>query len=125
MARAVVTGRETLLRKITKKMEEVVLSTSENRVRILIEDLRLATPIDTGYARSQWTYTVNDSNTSGLAYGVRTNFLNLFNLSYTVKNDAEYIVYLNQGSSKQAPKFFIEKTIIKNGFSIDWPIKQP
>lgn len=56
---------------------------------ILIDMLKEATPIDTGKAREGWTVT-----DEGL------------------ENDVEYISELNDGTSKQAPARFIEKTLL-------------
>jgi len=58
----------------------------------LVNKLKDATPVDTGKARDGW-YADGDK----------------------IKNDVEYINYLNQGSSMQAPTHFIEKTLISNG----------
>lgn len=61
----------------------------------LLNDLVLATPIDTGNARESWNLSVEKD--------------------FIIKNDAEYIEYLNEGSSKQAPARFIESTALKYG----------
>jgi hypothetical protein len=56
----------------------------------LVEDLKDATPVDTGEAREGWHL-----DTQG-----------------NIVNDVEHIEYLNAGSSKQAPAHFIEKTLL-------------
>jgi|SaaInl4_135m_RNA_FD_contig_123_15922_length_8777_multi_4_in_0_out_2_5 hypothetical protein len=55
-----------------------------------------ATPIDTGEARASW---LHQKTATG----------------YSLVNVAEHIQALNAGSSKQAPKWFIERTAIRFG----------
>jgi hypothetical protein len=100
-------------------MSDTVNIESEERINNLVEDLVAATPVDTGYARSRWN--LETLNTPGLTYNVRYSPLlfNLFGRTYTVSNDADYIVYLNAGHSKQAAPYFIENTILQNGFTIE------
>jgi hypothetical protein len=69
---------------------------SEITVATMVADLVSATPIDTGHARSSWSV---------------DNIGDVFN----VRNDAEYIQYLNEGTSKQAPSRFIEAIALKYG----------
>lgn len=56
-----------------------------------------ATPVDTGFARDHWELTAQGDN------------------EILIENEAEYVKYLNQGSSKQAPSHFIENIVIKYG----------
>jgi hypothetical protein len=62
----------------------------------LLVDLEKNTPIDTGYARSEWKL-------KGTGERIE------------ITNEAPYIEYLNRGSSKQAPAFFIETTALQYG----------
>lgn len=55
----------------------------------LVDALKEATPVDTGNARDNWKIEGN-----------------------SIVNEVEYIEYLNQGSSIQAPQNFIEKTLL-------------
>ena len=55
----------------------------------LVQALKDATPVDTGNARDHW-----------VSQGDK------------IVNETEYIDLLNQGSSKQAPEYFIEKTLL-------------
>jgi hypothetical protein len=57
----------------------------------LVEALKEATPVDTGRARDGWK--VVDGN---------------------ITNDVPYIDELNGGSSKQAPQYFIERTLLSH-----------
>jgi hypothetical protein len=63
------------------------------------EQLRIVTPVKTGKARSGW---VNEKYSARMAFRAGVG---------VIKNDVEYIEYLNQGSSKQAPRYFIEKVL--------------
>ena len=78
-----------------------VKETSETEIRKecgkLLNELIEATPIDTGFAREQWR----------LVKSVDPKYFLEF------QNSAPYIHYLNMGTSKQAPKYFIEKTVLK------------
>jgi len=58
--------------------------------------LSAATPVDTGLARDSWTLTI----LPGTAI---------------VRNNVPYIDKLNQGSSKQAPSFFVETVALRFG----------
>ena len=70
---------------IDKEIEEAVQKKKEE----LLEKLKAATPVDTGHARDSWQ--IDEQG---------------------IFNDAEYINELNQGSSTQAPKYFIESTVL-------------
>lgn len=69
----------------------------------VIKVLQSNTPVDTGRARAGWTY--EDS---------------------TIINNVEYIDGLNRGSSRQAPAFFIERSVLSvpgvkaNGTIVDY-----
>ena len=84
-----------LLRLARKRHDDLVLKTTPVVLK-LKEELVNATPIDTGLARESWS-------TSKTLKG------------HDVKNSVEYIEYLNQGSSKQAPARFIEGIALKYG----------
>jgi len=64
---------------------------------ILVQELRDNTPEDTGFAKAQWKLVENKYN------------------RIVIKNEAPYIRHLNMGSSKQAPRYFIERTALKYG----------
>ena len=81
----------------------------------LFKALVTNTPVDTGYARSRWTFNVNEE------FNVRYEITGgpvFKEFRYTLSNDAPYMIYLNQGWSKQAPAYFIESTILSQGFDI-------
>lgn len=66
------------------------------QANLLLSDLRDATPVDTGNARDSWRL-------SGSSKVIN------------VINDTDYIDELNQGSSQQAPAFFVESNALKYG----------
>ena len=59
------------------------------------ELLRNVTPVDTGFARSRWKVRKYILLPGG-----------------EITNDADYIARLNQGSSRQAPAYFIEQALM-------------
>lgn len=64
-----------------------------------IAELRDKTPVDTGFAKSQWRLVKTKSKTP----------------EFEIHNETPYIDFLNLGSSKQAPKYFVERTMLKYG----------
>jgi hypothetical protein len=70
----------------------------------IIEDLKRNTPIDTGLARASWE---NIDTVEGAI----------------IRNNVSYIEQLNSGSSKQAPAFFVEKTLLKHGKPVGQLVK--
>lgn len=94
-----VTGINITLKNIDKGFEEAsekgLLATTLAMKTALVA----ATPIDTGEARAAWS-----------ARKIPT--------GYSVTNVAEHIIRLNEGSSKQAPKWFIERTAIRFGVPV-------
>jgi HK97 gp10 family phage protein len=62
----------------------------------LTHELQEKTPVDTGKARASWQMTDTPNGVN-------------------IVNDTEYIQYLNNGSSKQAPSHFIETAALKYG----------
>lgn len=104
---------------LNKQIEQKATKFFNKELEDLKVNLQLATPIDTGFARSRWEY--NEEVKFKITFNLSNKFLLKFtDKEYTVTNDAPYIVYLNRGSSKQAPSFFIERTLISQGYK---PIK--
>jgi hypothetical protein len=106
-----------VFRKVARALRDMVDTKGEAAIQQLFSDLVLATPIRTGYARSRWT--LEPSTQYTVKYDVRYKGLWFGERKVVLSNDAPYIIYLNQGSSKQAPAYFIEQTILSHGFSID------
>jgi HK97 gp10 family phage protein len=80
---------------IEKTMNESIKSAAFETEGILKSNpSQGGTPIDTGRARSSWkTAKAGDD--------------------WTVSNNVDYIEYLNEGSSQQAPENFVEKAVQK------------
>ena len=74
---------------ITKLVKAEAGKLANRKMQQIVTALRAATPVDTGAARDGWRID-----------------------GKTIRNDVEYIDHLNQGSSEQAPSFFVEKTIL-------------
>ncbi len=74
---------------LAKQFEAAVATEKAKQLNSIVEALKDATPVDTGFARDSW-------KTDGK----------------TITNDADYIDELNSGHSKQAPSYFIEQTLL-------------
>lgn len=82
------------------------------------KELRIATPVDTGFARANWVPSVGSPSLGEVqgeaehAAGVsQVLSFRLEDGSTWVCNAAEYIQRLNYGHSKQAPAMFIEAAV--------------
>jgi hypothetical protein len=82
--------------KLQKKLLIETNSNDSRRVSALKRELEDATPVDTGEAKAGWS--------------IRKTLR-----GFDVINDVDHIVYLNEGSSKQAPAHFVERTALKHG----------
>jgi len=89
------------LEKLKEEVKQIADDSVVERTAFATEALTRVTPIDTGYARSRWSYKFDNSE-KGNTIGI-------------IDNDASYIGLLNQGNSNQAPAYFIEKTLISIG----------
>lgn len=105
-----------MFKKIGRALESLVDVRGQLAAERLHAAMVLNTPIKTGYARSRWTIRQTDAYTVKYTFS-KPGLFGEFN--YTISNDAPYIIYLNAGSSKQAPAFFIESTILSQGFRIN------
>lgn len=81
------------LKAVKRKLLEVQEKIVQQKREEAIEKLKASTPVDTGEARDGWH----------LENGAAV-------------NSVEHIANLNSGSSRQAPAYFIEKTLLLNGF---------
>lgn len=95
MIKVKLVGKENLINKLKSKIKEVSKDKLKDTAKSLINDLKEATPVDTGRARDGWELEESLMKTS-------------------IVNKVEYIDRLNMGYSKQAPSFFIEKTLLNN-----------
>jgi len=89
------------LKRIEEEVKLLADLEIEGRVAYATQELRTVTPVDTGKARSGW-YRERNLELDG-------------SISHSIVNDVEYISILNEGHSKQAPRYFIEQVLIKIG----------
>ena len=87
--------------RVRREVKRLANNDIDKRVKYAVDTLRVVTPVDTGEARSGWVYKMSTQFD-----GYR---------GATISNPVEHIVYLNRGSSKQAPKYFIEQVLITIG----------
>lgn len=73
---------------IIKNVDNLMRNVGEEVLRRIVE----RTPVDTGYAQSQWHLDTDSS-------------------SFTVSNQCEYIQYLENGHSQQAPTGMVAVTM--------------
>ena len=89
-----------------KRIEEEIVAVGNLEIAALVEygtqQLRVVTPVRTGNARRGWQRDIQRS------------FNNSF-IGATIYNRVGYIDKLNQGTSQQAPTYFIEQTLSKIG----------
>jgi len=89
------------LLKLKEEVKQIANDSVIDRTAFATEALARVTPVDTGYARSRWTHSIEKDYND--------------NLVGIIDNDAPYIGILNKGHSRQAPSLFIEKTLIAIG----------
>ena len=93
----------TLKGNIFKEFEMAVEAKKKAKMSQMVEALKDATPVATGHARDGW-HVSGDS----------------------IVNEVDYIDDLNDGSSQQAPAFFIEQTLLaQEGVSPSGTIVRP
>lgn len=96
-----VIGFEAEMKRIQREFKALANKGIENRVEFATQSLKVVTPKDTGRASKGWknkTYKGADGYLDG-----------------SINNDVEYISYLNNGHSKQAPRYFIEQVLTTIG----------
>ena len=98
----VINFEEEMLR-IEREMARIVKSEMKYLVEYATTQLKIVTPVDQGRARAGW---FNEMK-------LTPDEMEL--VEALIFNDVPYIDRLNRGHSKQAPKFFIEQTLLKIG----------
>lgn len=83
------------LKRIEKEAIDIAQEDIKTQAKYATEQLRVVTPVDTGEARSGWV--LKDKQ------------------ELLIVNEVEHIVYLNNGHSKQAPRYFIEQVLATIG----------
>jgi hypothetical protein len=84
---------------LKKQLDKEIVTRLKPISEKIVSDLKDVTPVDTGAAANSWVVTELDKE----------------KLSFQIKNDKDYIKYLNAGSSNQAPANFIERTVLDYG----------
>jgi hypothetical protein len=107
---------------LTKFVESIVKAVVSNITNNLVQ----TTPVDTGWARSNWIAKVRGPLSSPV--GSKTSVSSAFQqqalltivTSYKLRtgpvhitNNVPHIVFLNEGSSRQAPRGFVQAAIAK------------
>ena len=89
------------LKRIEEEVKAIANDDISSRIDFATNQLKIVTPVDTGKARAGW-YNEKVLELDGTIGG-------------SIINDVEYISILNNGHSKQAPKYFIEQVLVKIG----------
>jgi hypothetical protein len=106
--------RRAIMAALERRVEQAVVAVAVNATEELTSD----TPVDTGFARSNWTPAVGSppertddgAQARGLAEIVR---YRLEDGSAFVSNHAEYIQRLDAGHSQQAPAGFVRQAVAR------------
>jgi hypothetical protein len=83
--------------KLRSKVKQAGSDKATATVLTMLAELKIATPVDTGLAQKSWDSTKQSKET------------------FVIKNPVPYIKALNEGSSKQAAPFFVERIALKYG----------
>jgi hypothetical protein len=89
-------GINETFRYVENEHSRISKESMQRKLSSMLLMLKASTPKDTGFASSRWTISGSFPR-------------------YQLGNDADYIKYLNEGSSKQAPAFFIERIALQFG----------
>ena len=84
-----ITGIKETMKSLRESHKIITEAGKKKEMLLLVEELKAATPVDTGEARDGWK---SDGK--------------------SIINEVEHIASLNDGSSTQAPARFIEKTVL-------------
>lgn len=99
----------------SKTLNKRLIEVEKKGVEYLWRELYLKTPIKTGAARSSWNISVNTPDYS-FSESKTSNTLNMPNVTLNdtliISSGCPYIKILNDGWSKQAPKNFIQISIL-------------
>jgi predicted transcriptional regulator of viral defense system len=89
------------MKRVEREVQRLANAEISEKIDYATDTLRIVTPVDTGEARSGWK-NKKKINPASNEEGV-------------ISNNVEHIVYLNNGHSKQAPRYFIEQVLTKIG----------
>jgi len=90
------------LERIDRELKEIANKEIEELITYGTSQLKVVTPVDEGHARMGWFEEIERNRYGGFSGG-------------SIINEVEYIGRLNRGWSEQAPKYFIEQTLVKIG----------
>ena len=104
-------------KKVEKNVDKVITTVAGRALSAVV----LSTPVDTGRARGGWTVGINSPVRSGktldpggaatIARGKSTASRVKSGQKIYIANNVEYIGFLNDGSSAQAPKNFVQSAV--------------
>jgi hypothetical protein len=89
------------MRRVEQEAMQIAEDDLIGKVEYATKTLREVTPVDTGKARASWRSNIVVRNGEVA--------------SAEITSDVDYMEYLNNGSSKQAPSFFIEQVLLRIG----------
>ncbi len=114
---------------IMAQLNKVAESVIKQAATGITKTLAVVTPVDTGFARTNWIPTISTpfegtigdrSTLAGINGNTQKTGIAAINANYTISkgkayvtNNVEYITSLNDGTSKQAPRAFVQQTIAK------------
>lgn len=103
------------IKNYSKVLNKRLMHIEKKGIEYLWNELYFKTPIDTGAARSSWNISVNVPNYS-FDKNKKTNNLSIpdykINDTLIIASGCPYIKVLNNGWSKQAPKNFVQISIV-------------
>lgn len=110
------------IRKVLQGTERVVIAKMDKIALTFHRTVVYATPVDLGQARAGWTFTLNTIDTSyperpvggatlSPPASVPNRNANRIGDRYYIANFVPHIVYLNEGTSTQAPLKFVENSL--------------
>ena len=76
------------------RLQEALMTRAEALGDLVLADLRLATPVDTGRLRDSWEIRMNDDG-------------------FTITNAEDYATSIDDGSSSQAPAGIVDPVLAK------------
>jgi len=89
------------MKRVEEEVAQITNFEMDERINYATDTLRVVTPVDTGKARRGWKNLKSYDN-----FGFRDG---------VIFNKVDYIDVLNNGHSRQAPRYFIEQVLIKIG----------
>lgn len=104
-----VTGIEQMFSEIALETKEI----KDNFVKILWSELMENTPLDTGTARASWDIAKSYGALKEVSYGAQSygKMPSIPKGNMVIGSKLDYMVFLNEGWSAQAPALFIERSV--------------